>query len=92
MQVAAVRSKKLDSLEPLALLMCEWRSTAIDIVKAHLTDESQIKFIESFVLDMIAVDSTHDDSTSQASLLSMYVLAAGALEGGEQRARQRQMV
>ena len=70
-----MRSKKMDSMEPLALLMAEWRTTAIDIVKAHVKDESEIALIESIVLDMIAVEATHEDATSQVGERGLYTLA-----------------
>lgn len=68
-------SKKMDSVEPRALLMADWRETANDIIKSYITDEKEIESIGSFVFDMIAVEATHPDAIKQAGDRATYLLA-----------------
>ena len=73
-QVAMLRSQKLESVEPLAYMMVEWRAEAENILTKYVEDQAELRAINKYVLDALAVGFDHEDAISQSKQTVKYVL------------------
>ena len=74
-QVAMLRSQKLESVEPLAYMMVEWRAEAENILTKYVEDQAELRAINKYVLDALAVGFDHEDAISQSKQTVKYARA-----------------
>ncbi len=67
-------SSAVQSVEPLAHAMKEWRADADEIVAHYVKNSDELK-IMSTLLDSCAVGDEHEDADNQSKYKSKYTLA-----------------